>query len=103
MISSQEPLKDSVKDLECLRHTLLNGTTAISTALYTIKLRCQYMRKAVKMYGKNAPPIHQSLKTIELRLQYMSKALKVFEEILKDNNDSLDKRGCFRTPKPPNP
>ena len=57
MISSQEPTKDAVKDLESLRHTLLNGTTAIA----------------------------QSLKTIELRLQYMSKALKVFEEVLRDN------------------
>ena len=75
MISSQTPTKDAVKDLECLRHTLLNGTTAIQ----------------------------QSLKTIELRLQYMSNALKVFEEIVKENDDSLDKTGCFRTPKPPNP
>ena len=75
MISSQTPAKDAVKDLECLRHTLLNGTTAIQ----------------------------QSLKTIELRLQYMSNALKVFEEMLGENNDSLDKTGCFRQPKPPNP
>lgn len=75
MISSQISTKDTVKDLECLRHTLLNGTVAIA----------------------------QSLKTIELRLQYMSTALKVFEEMLREDNDSLDKTGCFRTPKPPNP
>ena len=87
IVSSQDPAKDSVKNLECLRHTLLNGTTAIAQSLYTIKLRCQYMRKAAEMYSKHAPPIHKSLTTIELRLQYMSKALKVFEEMLQENYD----------------
>ena len=89
MISSQEPTKEAVKDLECLRHTLLNGTAAIAQSLYTIKLRCQYMRKAAEMYENNAAPIDKALRTIELRLQYMSKALKVFEEMQKENNDNL--------------
>ena len=56
VISSQDPTKDAVKDLEALRHTLLNGTTAIA----------------------------QSLKTIEYRLAYMSKSLQLFENIIKD-------------------
>lgn len=75
MNSLQDPLKEPVKSLECLRHTLLNGTVAIE----------------------------QSLKIIELRLQYMSKALSLFNEMLEENNDSLDQTGCFRPPKPPNP
>ena len=58
VVSSQEPTEEAVKDLEALRHTLLNGTTAIQ----------------------------QSLKTIEFRLQYMSKALKVFGKIQRENN-----------------
>lgn len=56
VISSQDPTKNATKDLESLRHTLLNGTACIA----------------------------QSLKVIELRLAYMSNALKLFEETLKD-------------------
>lgn len=73
--SLQDPLTDDVKDLESLGHLLRNGIFAIQG----------------------------SMKAIEFRIQYMKKGIKKYEEILRNNNDSLDKAGCFRTPKPPNP
>ena len=50
VISSQDPIKDDVKDLESLGHTLRNGTAAIKGSLTAIEFRIQYMKRAVEKY-----------------------------------------------------
>ena len=68
-------LKQLTKELENLRHVLLNGILGIE----------------------------RSFAEIEHRLQYMSNQRNLFKEMVEKLYDDLDKTGCFRTPKPPNP
>ena len=47
------------KDLEDLRHTLLNGTIAIAESLYKIEQRLAYMSEALKIFSKTLENDHE--------------------------------------------